>query len=84
MSSGAGAGAADGQDAVGYGAEDSMGEGMVSAPNYSTQNTEEFAKIEQAIAKKQAAKKAAGPAKKDDVAGVDFKDQPPFEEELPF
>lgn len=55
--------------------------------SYSTQKTEEFMKVEQAIAKKQAAKKAATEIKKDDskVQGsAEFKDEPPFEEELPF
>ena len=58
----------------------------VAAPEYSTQKTEEFMKIEQAVAKKQAAKKAAIPVKKDkEVGGLpEFKDEAPFEDELPF
>lgn len=54
------------------------------APSYTTQNTQEFAKIEQAVAKKQAAKKIAGKKEGDNPMGVDFKDEPPFDEELPF
>ncbi|OGB85816.1 hypothetical protein A3J41_02960 [candidate division TM6 bacterium RIFCSPHIGHO2_12_FULL_38_8] len=58
------------------------------APTYTTQKTEEFVKVEQAVAKKQAAKKVAmpvaTPAKKE-VGGLpEFKDEPPFEDELPF
>ena len=58
-----------------------------SAPTYTTQKTEEFLKIEQAVAKKQAAKKVAMPASpaKKEVGGLpEFKDEPPFEDELPF
>ena len=54
--------------------------------SYSTQKTEEFIKIEQAVAKKQAAKRAV-PAEKNNVAQgglAEFKDEPPFEDELPF
>jgi single stranded DNA-binding protein len=57
-----------------------------SAPAYTTQKTEEFLKIEQAVAKKQAAKKVAmaAPVKKE-VGGLpEFKDEAPFEDELPF
>lgn len=57
-----------------------------SAPSYTTQKTEEFLKIEQAVAKKQAAKKvaSASPVKKE-VGGLpEFKDEAPFEDELPF
>ncbi|MCX5923560.1 MAG: single-stranded DNA-binding protein [Candidatus Dependentiae bacterium] len=51
---------------------------------FSTQHTEEFAKIEQAVAKKQAAKKAATESHKA-VGGVaEFKDEAPFDDELPF
>ncbi len=56
------------------------------APSYSTQKTEEFVKIEQAVARKQAAKKAAVqmPVQKE-VGGLpEFKDEPPFDDELPF
>lgn len=74
LSSGASEGAFDG-------AED----GMDSAPSYTTQNTQEFAKIEQAIAaKKQVAKKVAPVKGKDGVGLPEFKDEPPFEDELPF
>ncbi len=54
--------------------------------SYSTQKTEEFMKIEQAVAKKQAAKRTV-PAEKHNVAQgglAEFKDEPPFEDELPF
>lgn len=58
--------------------------------SFSTQHTEEFAKVEQAVAKKQAAKKAAEamsaakPTAKN-VGGLSqFRDEPPFEDELPF
>lgn len=55
------------------------------APSYTTQNTPEFAKIEQAVAaKRQAAKKVASAKKDDAQAAPEFKDEPPFEEELPF
>lgn len=59
----------------------------MSAPSYTTQNTPEFAKIEQAIAKKQTIKKAVAGSKKefgDTQVVPEFKDEPPFEEELPF
>lgn len=58
----------------------------IAAPAYTTQKTEEFVKIEQAVAKKQAAKKASVPSsEKKDVGGLpEFKDEPPFEDELPF
>lgn len=61
-------------------------EEAVPAAQYSTQKTEEFMKIEQAVAKKQAARKAATPLKKDKEVGglAEFKDEPPFEDELPF
>ncbi len=56
------------------------------APSYTTQKTEEFVKIEQAVAKKQAAKKATiAVSEKKEVGGLpEFKDEPPFEDELPF
>lgn len=59
----------------------------LAAPTYTTQQTEEFVKIEQAVAKKQAAKKAtaaASTSKKDAEGLSEFKDEPPFEDELPF
>lgn len=58
----------------------------LAAPQYTTQKTEEFAKMEQAVAKKQAAKKMAAPTSKPkEVGGLpEFKDEPPFEDELPF
>lgn len=59
----------------------------IPAAEYTTQKTEEFMKMEQAVAKKQAAKKvAAAISKKDkDVGGLpEFKDEAPFEDELPF
>lgn len=61
-------------------------EPVESAPSYTTQKTEEFVKIEQAVAKKQAARKAAAPMPvKKEVGGLpEFKDEPPFEDELPF
>ncbi len=63
--------------------------GMQAMPaaSYTMQNTPEFAKIEQAVAKKQAAKKVVTVGRKDagDTQVVpEFKDEPPFEEELPF
>jgi single-strand DNA-binding protein len=63
-----------------------MNDGMqaIPAPSYTTQNTQEFAKIEQAVAKKQAAKKVAGKKDGENPMGVEFKDEPPFDEELPF
>ena len=68
-----------------------VGEEAISAPEYTTQKTEEFVKVEQAVAKKQAAKKVAMPATastvpaKKEVGGLpEFKDEPPFEDELPF
>jgi single-strand DNA-binding protein len=70
----------------GQGAGADLG-GQEEAPaQYSTQKTEEFIKIEEAVAKKAAAKKMAAPAKKDkEVGGLpEFKDEPPFEDELPF
>jgi single-strand DNA-binding protein len=56
------------------------------AASYTMQNTPEFAKIEQAVAKKQAAKKImVGKKDAGDTQVVpEFKDEPPFEEELPF
>lgn len=74
--------AADGADSIG-GAEESFEAAAVAAPSYTTQNTDEFLKIEQAVAKKQAAKKPAAP--KSTTGGMAaFKDEPPFEDELPF
>lgn len=63
-----------------------VGEQEPEAATYSTNKTEEFIKIEQAVAKKQAAKKVAAPVKKDkEVGGApEFKDEPPFDDELPF
>lgn len=68
------------------GAMHDVADPMQSAASYTTQNTPEFAKIEQAVAKKQAAKKSTVAGKRDDDTQVvpEFKDQPPFEEELPF
>lgn len=68
---------------VEQGGSDSFSSGSVSAPNYTTQNTQEFAKIEQTLAKKQASKKAATVKSKDGESVV-FKDEAPFEDELPF
>lgn len=82
---GAGAGL-DAQDSAGSDINDPMQSAM-SAPSYTTQNTPEFAKIEQAVARKQAAKKTVVGSKKEfgDTQSVpEFKDEPPFEEELPF
>ncbi len=64
--------------------QDQFGASISSGPvTFSTQHTEEFAKVEQAVAKKQAAKKAAESNKA--VGGVaEFKDEAPFEDELPF
>ncbi|MCX5923895.1 MAG: single-stranded DNA-binding protein [Candidatus Dependentiae bacterium] len=78
----------DGHDSAGAQAGDQdFGSGSsMSNPKYESQDTEEFAKIEQAVAKKQAAKKAAAATEfKKDVGGLaQFKDEPPFEDELPF
>ncbi|MBI2344885.1 single-stranded DNA-binding protein [Candidatus Dependentiae bacterium] len=76
----------DATDNVGGDMHDSMQSSM-SAASYTTQNTPEFAKIEQAVAKKQAAKKVAVGSKKElgeTQIVPEFKDEPPFEEELPF
>ncbi len=61
-------------------------EATEAAPSYTTEKTEEFVKIEQAVAKKAAAKKAVvATSTKKDVGGLpEFKDEPPFEDELPF
>jgi single-strand DNA-binding protein len=75
-------GAADSYEAAGAGMEDGSDAG-IAAPSYATQHTDEFVKIEQAVAKKQAAKKVVVP-KKDDAGIPEFKDEPPFEDELPF
>src|SRR5688572_24099728 len=78
-----GAGASEGYEAAS--ASDDAGD-MIAAPTYTTQNTPEFSKIEQAVAKKQAAKKVAAPKKdiKEGIGLPEFKDEPPFEDELPF
>jgi single-strand DNA-binding protein len=60
-----------------------------STPNYSTQKTEEFMKVEQAVAKKQAARKVASAKKEKEgemISGTsaEFKDEAPFDDELPF
>lgn len=80
LSNGASEGAFEG---AGMGSEDGM-DGSIAAPSYTTQNTQEFAKIEQAVAKKQAAKKVIATKGKDGVGLPEFKDEPPFEDELPF
>lgn len=61
-------------------------QGAMPAASYTTNNTPEFAKIEQAVARKQAAKKVTGSKKDGNDTQVvpEFKDEPPFEEELPF
>lgn len=85
LANNAGAGL-DVQDSAGSDLNDPM-HAAISAPSYTTQNTPEFAKIEQAVAKKQAAKKTTVGGKKEfgDTQSVpEFKDEPPFEEELPF
>ncbi|MBP9765554.1 single-stranded DNA-binding protein [Candidatus Babeliales bacterium] len=64
--------------------EDAFGAGAIAAPSYTTQNTAEFSKIEQAVAKKTAAKKVVTPKKEGVAMGAEFKDEPPFEDELPF
>lgn len=70
-------------DSIGGSAQDSFESATVPAPSYTTNNTDEFLKIEQAVAKKQAAKKVAAP--KTATGGMaEFKDEPPFEDELPF
>lgn len=78
-----GTAAADSMDSIGGSSEDSFEAASIPAPSYSTQHTDEFVKIEQAVAKKQAAKKVTVPKK--ETGGVaEFKDEPPFEDELPF
>ncbi len=71
------------QDSMSTDFSDPM-QAAIPAPSYTTQNTPEFAKIEQAVAKKQAAKKVGMTNKKDETVVPEFKDEPPFEEELPF
>ncbi|HSW76278.1 MAG TPA: single-stranded DNA-binding protein [Candidatus Saccharimonadales bacterium] len=78
--------APDAYDTAGAQAND---QDQFATPKYETQDTQEFVKIEQAVAKKQAAKKAAAAteikAKDKEVGGLpQFKDEPPFEDELPF
>jgi len=84
LANGASAGL-DAQDTVGGDMGDSIHAAM-PAPSYTTQNTPEFAKIEEAVAKKQAAKRSSVASKRDSETQVvpEFKDEPPFEEELPF
>lgn len=78
-----GGAASEGFEGAGVGGEDSFDSAATAAPSYMTQHTDEFVKIEQAVAKKQAAKKVATPKK--ETGGVpEFKDEPPFEDELPF
>lgn len=64
--------------------EDDVQDAQMPAANYTTQNTPEFAKVEQAIAKKVATKKSTPVTSKETVGLPEFKDEPPFDEELPF
>ncbi len=77
------AGALDIQDSAMGDMNDPI-QAAMPAPSYTTQNTQEFAKIEQAVARKAAAKKAGSQKSADNSTGVEFKDEPPFDEELPF
>lgn len=56
--------------------------------SFATQDTPEFMKVEQEVAKKSAAKKKAAAKPKVEAKQVDglpeFKDEPPFEDDLPF
>ena len=83
-----GAGASDSAD-VSMSDQADQGGMATEKVSFSTQHTEEFAKIEQAVAKKAAAKKAAAAADakssgKADGGVAEFKDVAPFEDELPF
>lgn len=72
-------------DAAEYGAITDDYDAVPAKPSYATSSSEEFMKIEQAVAKKQAAKKAVMPKAMKDTGGIaEFKDEPPFEDELPF
>lgn len=78
------AAAAEGYDAgMAEGLEDASTT-AIPAPSYTTQHSQEFVKIEQAVAKKQATKKATSVKSKDSESAVEFKDEPPFDDELPF
>lgn len=59
-------------------------EGSIAAPQYTTQATPEFAKIEEAVAKKQASKKAQAKSPESSIGFAGFKDEAPFDEQLPF
>jgi len=81
------AGGHDAEDHAGMGA-DSSDYGPSEKVSFATQDTAEFSKIEQELAKKrkqaEAAKKAA-PVKRAAIEGLaEFKDEAPFEDDLPF
>lgn len=67
---------------------DDQGSDQKNNVSFATQDTQEFMKIEQEVAKKQASKKAE--AKKASSKSIksegllEFKDEPPFEDDLPF
>ncbi len=79
--------AGDNQNIATAEVEAEVGQPM-EAGTYTTQKTEEFMKVEQAVAKKQAARKTAAAfvAKPEKVTegSAEFKDEAPFDEELPF
>lgn len=52
--------------------------------SFATQDTPEFMKVEQEVAKKQAAKKKTVEKQKGNEGLAEFKDEPPFEDDLPF
>ena len=80
------AGGQDIEDHIGAGADDYASEKV----SFSTQGTAEFSKIEQELAKKRIEKKQAdvkksAPNKRDSIEGLaEFKDEAPFEDDLPF
>lgn len=81
------AGGQDAEDQAGLGSD--MSDYGSEKPSFSTQGTPEFSKIEQELARKRVEKKQAEkkPAsfKRDSIDGLaEFKDEAPFEDDLPF
>lgn len=70
------------QDESGAGFSAAKPEKKDESVSFGTENTEEFAKVAEAVNSKKKQKKET--VKKAAPAGAEFKDQPPFEDDLPF
>lgn len=72
------------QDEAGAGFSAAKSDKGNDSVSFGTENTEEFAKVAQAVNKKKQKKETVKKADAPAAGGAEFKDQPPFEDDLPF